>query len=292
MEFVTLQGRDGTFAMPAVGFGTWKAASGQVDNGIAQEAIRAGYRHFDSAEYYGTEEAVGRAIRESGVPRGDFTVTSKVWKTHMGRQATLDAFERSLSRFGFDYLDLYFVHWPRYAEEAEDWQDVLLDTWGALEELHDAGQVRALAVSNFKPHHLELLLEHGRVAPVLNQVEFHPGFLQQETRAFCGENGIAVQAWRPLAQGGLAGNEAMSGIAAAHGVSVGQVALRFDWQSGVSVVPKSTSPERMRQNLDIFDFELNEDEMEAIRSIPEGTAWSGLDPDGEWPAGLVQLKVD
>lgn len=289
MEYVELAGG---VRMPAVGFGTWKAAGAQIDDAMARDALEAGYRHFDSAEYYGTEEAIGRAIRESGLPREEVTVTSKVWKTHMGYRSTLEAFENSLRRFGFEYLDLYFSHWPKYDIDAADWEEVLVDTWRAMEEIKRSGRVRALAVSNFKPSHLEALLRHGFELPVLNQVEFHPGWLQEETRAWCDGHGVAVQAWRPLAQGQVLQHPAIADAAEAHGVEPGQVALRFDWQCGVSVIPKSSSPERMRSNIDIFGFRLSEDEMEAIRAIPRGTGWSGIDPDGEWPSDIKELKID
>lgn len=289
MEFVELAGG---VRMPVVGFGTWKAAGAQIDDEMAKNALAAGYRHIDSAEYYGTEEAIGRALRESGLAREDVTVTSKVWKTHMGYDGTVQAIDRSLERFGFDFLDLYFMHWPKYDTEAADWEEVMLETWRAMEDARRAGKVRALAVSNFKPHHLESLRQHASGVPAVNQVEFHPGWLQEETCAYCAEHGIAVQAWRPLAQGGVFEHPAIAGAAAAHGVTPGQVALRFDLQCGVCVIPKSSSPARMAKNIDVFGFALTDAEMDAIRAIPKGTAWSGIDPDGEWPQDIVELKID
>ncbi|MEQ2443001.1 aldo/keto reductase [Pseudoflavonifractor sp. CLA-AP-H29] len=269
-EFVLSNG----VSVPAVGFGTYKTADGAV----LSAAIAQGYRHFDTASFYGTEAALGRAVAESGLPREDFFLTSKLWKTEMGYDAALRAFDATLERLGTGYLDLYLIHWPRPDLELADWAGLDRETWRALERLYESGQVRAIGVSNFLPHHLEPLLARANVAPMVDQLEFHPGYIQAEAAAFCQAHNILVEAWSPLGRNRLAGHPLLSQLAQVHGVSPAQICLRFALQQGVLPLPKSSSPERMAENLDLFSFALTEEEMAALRAMPQA-GWSGEHPD-------------
>ena len=263
-------------SIPAVGFGTYKAT--ERDSAVLSAAIAQGYRHFDTASFYGNEAALGRAVAESGLPRDDFFLTSKLWKTEMGCDAALRAFDATLDRLGTDYLDLYLIHWPRPDLELEDWAALDLETWRALEALYQSGRVRAIGVSNFLPRHLEPLLASASVAPMVDQLEFHPGYIQEEAVAFCQAHGILVEAWSPLGRNRLAGHPLLSRLAEAHCVSPAQICLRFALQQGVLPLPKSSSPERMAENRDLCSFSLTEDEMAALRAMPQA-GWSEEHPD-------------
>ena len=263
-------------SIPSVGFGTYKTGAG--DGAVLSNAIAQGYRHFDTASFYGTEEALGRAVAERDIPREDFFLTSKLWKTEMGYDAALRAFDATLERLGTGYLDLYLIHWPRPDLELEDWAKLDRETWRALERLYESGLVRAIGVSNFLPHHLEPILASANVAPMVDQLEFHPGYTQDETVAFCQSHNILVEAWSPLGRNRLAGNGVLARLAAGHGVSPAQICLRFALQRGVLPLPKSSSPERMAENLDLFSFSLTEKDMAALNAMPQ-TGWSGEHPD-------------
>ena len=183
--------------IPAVGFGTYKAADGQ-DEAVISEAIRQGYRHLDTASAYLNEEAVGKAVRESGIPREEFFITSKVWRSRLGYESTRKEFETSLKKLGTDYLDLYLIHWPRPEDLSAEWRELDVETWKAMEELYRAGKVRAIGVSNFLPHHLNNLMERTGIVPVVNQLEFHPGYIQKAAVDFSQRLGIQVEAWSPI----------------------------------------------------------------------------------------------
>lgn len=263
-------------AVPQVGFGTYKAAEGGDESGLAA-AIRAGYRYFDTASFYGTEAALGRAIRESGLPREDFVIATKLWKDEMGYDGAHAAFARSLARLGLEYVDVYMIHWPR-PDLTCDWRTLDRETWRALEELHADGKARAIGVSNFLPHHIENLCETARVCPMVDQIEFHPGYTQAETVEFCLQYGILPQAWRPLGRGELLAHPLLAELAAAHGVTAAQICLRYALQKGVMPLPKSALPARMAQNLAVFGFALTGDELAALDAMPQ-TGWSGQHPD-------------
>lgn len=261
--------------LPAVGFGTYKADQGGEQ--VLRDALAAGYRYFDTASYYGNEELIGQVLQESGIPRSQLVLASKVWKTDMGYRQALDAFDASLRRLRTDYLDLYLIHWPR-PDMTADWRQLDLDTWKALEELYDAGKVRAIGVSNFLPHHLQNLLEHCRIIPAVDQVELHPGYSQEGVRALCQAHNILVQAWSPIGRARMLGDPLLVELAAGYGVSPARLCLRFALQLGVLPLPKSSAPQRMAENLDLFSFEISPQDMEAILAMPQ-TGWSGLDPD-------------
>ncbi len=256
--------------MPWFGLGVYKVEEGdQVVNSV-KWAIEASYRSIDTAALYQNEEGVGQAIKESGVPREELFITTKVWNSDQGYDTTLQAFEKSLSKLGLDYVDLYLVHWPVKGKYK--------DTWRALEKLHEDGKVRAIGVSNFQIHHLEDLLADAKVRPVVNQVELHPLLSQVELRNYCKEQGIQIEAWAPLAQGRLLDNPTLQAIADKHGKSIAQVLLRWDIQSGIVTIPKSIKKERIVQNADIYDFELSVEEMKQIDDLNEDRRF-GADPD-------------
>lgn len=264
--------------IPAIGFGTWQAPDGNVAVEAVKCALASGYRHIDTAAAYDNEQSVGRAIAESGIDRKQIFVTSKVWNTDRGYDTTLRAFDKSLALLGLDYLDLYLIHWPAAAHQFDDWQLINARTWQAMQRLYSEGRVRAIGVSNFMPHHLRPLIDEAELAPMVNQIEYHPGWTQPDCVTYCKEMGIVVEAWSPLGRGRVLADPTLKAIAAAHGKSVAQVCLRWELQSGVLPLPKSVTPERIRQNIDIFDFALTPAEMQAIDSMPP-TGASGLDPD-------------
>lgn len=252
--------------IPCLGFGTWQATE-EIGVTAAQEAIKVGYRLFDSAAAYGTEANVGKAIRASGLERKDFFVTSKVWNDDRGYETTLAAFERTLENFGLDYLDLYLIHWPASARRFENWEEINLETWRAMTELYKAGKIRAIGVSNFLPHHLKALMS-TEVPPMVDQIEYHPGQTQAETVEYCKANHIIVEAWSPLGTGEMLKNPQLNQLAASYGRSAAQLCLRWCLQNGVLPIAKSVTPARIRENTQIFDFSLSEADMALINAMP------------------------
>ena len=255
---------DNGVEMPWLGLGTWQSAEGDEVEASVRSALEIGYRHIDTAAVYRNETGVGRAIRDSGVPREDIFITTKVWNDAQreGPAAVRQAFEDSLSRLGLDALDLYLVHWPV--------KDHWMDTWRVLEELHEEGRCRAIGVSNFLVHHLESLLADCRVRPMVNQVEFHPWCIQPELLAFCQEHRIQHEAWSPLMQGRFTEIDALAEIADRQERTAAQVLLRWCLQKGSVTIPKSVRPERIRENAALFDFSLSEGEMATIDALDGG----------------------
>jgi diketogulonate reductase-like aldo/keto reductase len=244
--------------IPQVGFGVWRVPNAETQVAVAA-ALEAGYRHIDTAKLYDNEEGVGAAVRESGLDRDQVFVTSKVWNTDQGYDSTLRAFDASMARLGFDVLDLYLIHWPLPA------QDTAADTWRALERLYLDGRVRAIGVSNFEPDHLRRLLDRSEVVPVVNQVELHPYLQQADVRKANQELGVVTEAWSPIAKGGdLLSDPVFTGLADKHGCTPAQVVLRWHLQLGNVVIPKSVTPQRIRSNIDLFEFELDEQDMATI----------------------------
>ena len=246
--------------MPWLGLGTWRMRGddGEVETAVAA-ALEAGYRSIDTAAVYGNEEAVGRAIRDSGVPREQIFVTTKLWNDAHGYRPALRALEASLERLGLTYVDLYLIHWPVEGR--------FLETWRALELLHAEGRSRAIGVSNFLGHHLELLLENTERRPAVNQIEFHPRLVQPALLRFCHGHGIRPEAWSPLMKGRIGEIPELRAIAEAHGKTPAQIALRWNIQRGVVTIPKSRSPERIRENAGLFDFSLSPEELERIDAL-------------------------
>ena len=264
--------------MPTIGFGTWQIPLNEQFKSTIQTAIQIGYRHFDTSQIYNNSELMGQAIRESGIPRSEFFISSKICASHRSYESAKEAFEEICSQLGFDYLDLLIIHWPAAQGEPMVWQAQNAGTWRALEELYKNGRVRAIGVANFLPHHLVPLLARAKVAPMVNQLECHPGYCQQATLRFCADRGIAVQGWSPLGRGALTRHPTVMAIAHAHGVSPAQVCLRWSLQHGVAPIPKATELQHQRENLSVFGFELTADDMNELDSMPL-TAFSGLHPD-------------
>ncbi|MFB7814991.1 aldo/keto reductase [Paenibacillus chitinolyticus] len=258
--------------IPRLGFGLYKIKSGEDFERAVEEAIRTGYRHFDTAKIYGNEGALGRVIQKSGIPREEFFITSKAWTTDLGYHTTRKAFEQTCRRLNVTYLDMYLIHFagPHYAE-----------AWKAMEELYDEGRIKVIGVANFEIRHLENLKKNSRIVPMVNQVETHPQFPQHELHDYMARHRILHEAWGPLGQGNeaLLKHPELSAIAHRHRKSVAQVILRWHLERGIIVIPKSSNPQRIKENSEIFDFELNEEEMERIRRLDTGKRYS-VSPTG------------
>lgn len=263
-------------AIPCLGFGTYKTPEGEVGVASVKTALETGYRHIDTAAFYGNESSVGRAIRAAGIPREEIFVTTKVWNTERGYEKAKASILASLDRLGLEYLDLCLIHWPATARQYEDWEEINRDTWRAFTELHRLGKVRAIGVSNFKPHHLKALME-TEVKPMVNQIELHPGQAQAETLAYCRDNGILVEAWSPMGRGKLLDHPLIAGIAAQYGKTPAQLCIRWCLQKGVLPLPKSVTPARIRENVQVFDFTISPEDMARLDAMPP-TATSH-DPD-------------
>ncbi|TDL80912.1 aldo/keto reductase [Peribacillus frigoritolerans] len=256
--------------MPWFGLGVFKVEEGSEVVNSVKWAIEAGYKSIDTAAVYGNEEGVGQGIKESGVPREELFITTKVWNADQGYESTLKAFDESMKKLGLEYLDLYLIHWPVEGKYK--------DTWRALETLYKEGKVKAIGVSNFQIHHLEDVIKDAEIVPMVNQVEYHPRLTQKELQAFCIQHSIQLEAWSPLMQGKLLDDETLTAIAEKHGKSVAQVILRWDLQNEVVTIPKSVKEHRIYDNTSIFDFELSQEEMEQIDGLNRDER-VGPDPD-------------
>ncbi|SDC76994.1 aldo/keto reductase [Rhodococcus tukisamuensis] len=261
--------------VPQLGFGVWQVPDDESYTAVTS-ALTVGYRSIDTAAIYGNEVGTGRAIKHSGIAREDLFVTTKLWNgaaETWTRDNVLREFDASLDRLGLDYLDLYLIHWPRAMRE--DYVAI----WRAFAEIKESGRAKSVGVSNFQPAQLQRLIDETGVVPVINQVEVHPDFAQPELRAFHAEHGIVTEAWSPLGQGrGLLDDPVLSRIANKHGRSAAQVTLRWHLQVGNVVIPKSVTPYRIRQNFEVFDFELDADDLAAIAGLDVGNRL-GPDPD-------------
>ncbi|MGN1400160.1 MAG: aldo/keto reductase [Bacillus sp. (in: firmicutes)] len=264
-------------AIPRVGFGTWQTPDGDVAKVSVLSAIENGYRHIDTAAVYGNEQSIGNAIKESGVKREDLFITSKLWASERGYETTLAAFEETMKKLDLEYLDLYLIHWPA-KKGNEGWEQENNDTWRAFEKLYKEGRIKAIGVSNFMVHHLEALMEHAEIKPMVNQIEFHPGQMQTEVAEYCKQNDILVEAWSPLGTGRMLNNEQLISIAEKYNKSVAQLCIRWCLQNDVLPLPKSVTPSRITENADVFDFEISAEDMKTINEMPY-FGGSGLDPD-------------
>ncbi len=256
--------------IPRLGFGVFQVPPEETQVAV-EEALTVGYRHVDTAAAYRNEKGVGAAIAASGLPREEVFVTTKLWNSSQGHDSALETFEKSLARLGTDYVDLYLIHWPAPSE------DRFVDTWRAFEKIHERGAARTIGVSNFRVEDIERLERETEMRPTINQIELHPYFQQAELRPWLAERGIATEAWSPLAQGAALGEEAIVTAAESHGVTPAQAILRWHLQLGNVVIPKSVTPQRVRENFDVFGFELSEAEMAAIDAIDTGRR-GGPDP--------------
>ncbi|MGQ4385415.1 aldo/keto reductase [Streptomyces sp. SAS_270] len=250
--------------MPQLGFGVWQVPDGEAERAVAT-ALEAGYRSIDTAAIYGNEEGTGKAIATSGVAREDLFVTTKLWNNDQGYDSTLRAFDASLDKLGLEYVDLYLIHWPVPA------RGTFVDSYKAFEKIHADGRAKAVGVSNFHPEHLRTLLDETSVVPAVNQIELHPHLQQQAAREFHAEHGIATEAWSPLGSGkGLLEVPAIVAIAQKHGRTPAQIVLRWHLQLGNVVIPKSVTPSRIKENIDVFDFSLDAEDIAAISALNEG----------------------
>jgi 2,5-diketo-D-gluconate reductase A len=257
-------------ALPSLGFGVFLVPEDQTFDAVGT-ALQTGYRSVDTAALYGNEAAVGKAIADSELPREDLFVTTKVWNSDQGFDATLAAFDNSICRLSLDYIDLYLIHWPMPA------RNLYVDTWRALERLQADGRVRSIGVSNFGIDQLQRLLDRCQVAPAVNQIELHPELTQVELRRFHGEHDIVTEAWSPLARGGVLARTPIVSLAEKYAKTPAQLVLRWHLQLGNVVIPKSVTPARIRENFAIFDFEIADDDMAEISALDSGTR-VGPDP--------------
>ena len=266
MDMILSNGR----TIPAPGFGTFKTPDGEVCINAVREAISAGYTHIDTAAVYGNERSVGEGIRQSGAARESLFVTSKVWNTERGYDKTLRACEKTLEDLGTDYLDLYLIHWPANRLQFGDKADgINLDTWRAMERLVDEKLVRSAGLSNFYVDHMSPVLASANIAPVVDQIEYHPGLLQAETLELCRQNSILVEAWSPLGRGKLLEEPLLKDLGSKLGRTPAQLLVRWCIQNGVLPLVKSVHAERIRENLDVFGFELTEEQMALIATLPD-----------------------
>jgi 2,5-diketo-D-gluconate reductase A len=256
--------------IPQLGFGVFQVPPEETQE-VVETALASGYRHVDTAAAYRNEAGVGAAIAAAGIAREDVFVTTKLWNSEQGYDSTLRAFEKSLERLGMARVDLYLIHWPMPAE------DRYLDTWRAFERIQGEGLARSIGVSNFRVEDLERLRREAEHLPSVNQIELHPRLQQAELRSWHAEHGVATEAWSPLAQGALLSDDTIETIAAHHEKTAAQAILRWHLQIGNVVIPKSVTPERIRENIELFDFELSEDDMAAIARLDAGER-TGPDP--------------
>lgn len=249
--------------MPQLGFGVWQVPDDEAEQAVAT-ALESGYRSIDTAAIYGNEEGTGKAIATSGIPREELFVTTKLWNSDQGYDSTLRAFDTSLEKLGLDYLDLYLIHWPLPT------RGKYIDTYKAFEKLYTNGRIKAIGVSNFYPEYLEQLIEATSVIPAVNQIELHPHLQQHAVREYHAQQGIATEAWSPLGSGkGLLEVPAIVAIAQKHNRTPAQIVLRWHIQLGNVVIPKSVTPSRIKENIDVFDFSLDTEDIAAISALNE-----------------------
>ncbi|MCB9208660.1 MAG: aldo/keto reductase [Ignavibacteriales bacterium] len=258
------------YEIPYLGLGVFKMNNGSEVLDSVKFALDSGYRHIDTAALYGNEIGVGKAIRQSGIKREEIFITSKVWNSEQGYERTLMAFEKSMEKVELDYLDLYLVHWPVKVKYKE--------TWKALEYLYNKGKAKSIGVSNFMKHHLEDLESDANILPMINQMEFHPYLIQQDLLDYCNSKRIQYQAWSPLMQGAILSDKTLIEIAKKYGKTVAQIILRWDLQKGVVTIPKSSNKNRIIENINIFDFELTENDISHIDRLDKNQR-IGADPN-------------
>ena len=265
-------------AIPAVGFGSYLATKDGMQT--VTDALMTGFRCIDTAKFYENETEIGTAIAQSGIPRDEIFLCSKVWPTDLGRENTLASFAESCRKLRTDYLDMYLIHWPKNDADDAEWLEKVQQSWSAMEALYEQGRVRVIGLSNFLPHHIRPLLETARIRPMVDQLELHVGYMQDYALAYLRAEGILPQAWSPLGRARLLRDPEITRIAAKYGCSAAQLLLRYLNQRGIPVIPKSSAKERMAENLDIFGFTISADDMSYLSCLPE-RGWSGEHPDAE-----------
>ncbi|MDD4081649.1 MAG: aldo/keto reductase [Eubacteriales bacterium] len=264
--------------IPCIGFGTWQMPEGRVAVGSVREAIAAGYRHIDTAQGYDNETSVGRGVKESGIPRRDIFITTKLVNSVRGYQETLDAARGSLEKLGMDYVDLFLIHWPRPVDFKDNWKQKNAESWRAFEALYHKGVIKALGISNFRPHHIDALLETAEIMPVVNQIRLAPGDTQDEVVIHSRKKGMLLEAYSPLGVGRVFEVPEMKKMAEKYGKSIAQIAIRWSLQRGYLPLPKSVTPSRIRENAQVFDFELSPEDVERIANLKGSVGYSD-DPD-------------
>ncbi|PQW03235.1 aldo/keto reductase [Enterococcus faecium] len=266
------------YEIPVVGFGTWQTPDGDVAVSSVKEALAAGYRHIDTAQGYKNEESVGQAIKESGIPREEIFLTTKLWNANHSYELVMSSFEESLKKLQTDYLDLFLIHWPNPVAFRDNWEQANADTWRPFEELYEAGKIKAIGVSNFLPHHLDTLAKTAKIMPMVNQVFLAPGELQPTVVEYAKKHDMILEAYSPLGTGKIFDVPEMKQIAEAHDKTIAQVALRWSLQHEFLPLPKSVTPSRIKENTELFDFELTEEEMKQIDQL-DGVVGKAKDPD-------------
>ena len=274
--------------IPVLGFGTYKMG-GSSDLDVLKDAIKVGYRYFDTASIYETERVLGQAIKESGIPREEFFIVTKAWIDERGYEEVKAAMDRSLQRLQMDYLDLYLIHWPKASLKEENWKERDIETWRGMEEMCKAGKTRGLGLSNFLPNHLDVILEHARLKPQVDQLEVHPGYSQEAAVAYGQSRGVRMQAWSPLGRGDAVHNEIMNMFAEKYGKKTSQICLRFLIQKGIIPLVKSSTPEHMEQNKNVFDFEITKEDMQILSCMPQNI-WRGEHPEFKIPVKASNLN--
>ena len=264
--------------IPCIGFGTWQTPDGDVCVSSVLSAIEAGYRHIDTAQGYGNEESVGLAVKKSGIDRKDLFITSKLTNSEHGYERTLAAFEETMKKLDMDYLDLYLIHWPNPIAFRDHWQEANAGTWKAFEELYKAGRIRAIGISNFRPHHIEELMKTATVAPMVNQIRLSPGETQDEVVDYCRSHNIQLEAYSPLGVGKIFEVPEMKALAEKYGKSIAQICIRWSLQRGYLPLPKSVTPSRIKENTQVFDFELEAADVQLIADL-KGCVGYSSDPD-------------
>lgn len=260
--------------IPEIGFGTWQLTE-NVEQ-VIHWALNAGYTHIDTAAAYKNEKEIAEAIKTSGKKRSDLFLTTKVWVSERGYEKAKNAIETSLANLETDVIDLMLIHWPAKTSQ-DNWEEENAQTWKALEEYYAQGKIRAIGVSNFMVHHLEALLKTAKVKPMVNQIEYHPGYLQEDVVAFCKEHDILVEAWSPIGSGRILEDQLLNDLAKKYNTNVGAICIQFCLQNGILPLPKSTSQKNIEKNIQI-NFQLDDEDMVLIKNMPQ-TGWSGLNPD-------------
>ncbi|XUD48309.1 oxidoreductase, aldo/keto reductase [Enterococcus sp. AZ009] len=264
--------------IPELGFGTWQTPDGDVAVASVKKALEVGYRHIDTAQGYKNEASVGQAIKESGIPREELFLTTKLWNANHSYDLVMSSFEESLEKLQTDYIDLFLIHWPNPVAFRDNWQTANAETWRAFEELYQAGKIKAIGVSNFLPHHFEELKKTATIFPMVNQIFLAPGELQEEVVTYCQEHDVLLEAYSPLGTGKIFDVPEMKALAEKHQKSIAQVALRWSLQHGFLPLPKSVTPSRIEENIHVFDFELSEEDMNTIDQL-DGVVGKATNPD-------------
>ena len=264
--------------IPSIGFGTWKLKNNEETVEVIKEAIKCGYSHIDTAFAYGNEETIGKGIKESNIDRKDLFITGKLWNDDRGYENIINACKRTIKNLNCEYLDLYLIHWPASKAVHDDWIEINKETWQALEYLYEQGLVKAIGVCNFKINQLEELIKTAKIKPMVNQIEFHIGVYNKDILDYCNRNNIVVEAWSPLGSGKLFKVDELKEMASKYNVSVAQLCIRWCLQNNTLPLPKSKNIERIKNNLDVFNFEITNEDMEYLNNFRK-VGSSGLDSE-------------